>query len=55
VQVDIESMKSTLMLYWDLKKQTALPNNENELFRFEFQQYIDQIEFKKNSFFVELT
>ena len=55
MEIDIESMKSTLELYWDLKSGKPLKTNVNEVFKKEASIYADQIEFKDSSGFIILT
>ena len=55
MEIDIESMKSTLELYWDLEKRIPLKSNINKIFQKEFNLYIEQIEYKEDSDFIILT
>lgn len=55
MEIDIESMKSTLELYWDLKSGKPLKSNVNNIFKREVELYIIQIKEKAASEFIILT
>tara|TARA_R110002096_G_scaffold324229_1_gene518265 strand:+ start:450 stop:617 length:168 start_codon:yes stop_codon:yes gene_type:complete len=55
MEIDIESMKSTIELYWDISKRKPLKGNPNKILENEFTLYIEQIDLKDESDFIILT